>query len=297
MDVAAGNELPGADMTKPQEYEVDELRDIPYYQGAGADSVRHTLDLFKPRGRTAYPVLILVHGGAWVDGDKNFGGQYSAVGQALARQGIGTVMPNYRLSPAVKHPEHVKDVVRALAWTVKNIAGHGGQPGSLFLAGHSAGGHLVSLLTTNPVYLKAENLAPEIIRGVISVSGVYRIPEVRVRLNLDFLGKDLEPLDLSFFPFSMVFGTEPDAGKQASPLTHVRSGLPPFLLLNAEDDLLTLPRTAREFAAALTRAGNQARHLEIKQRDHESILFDARSGDDPVIQAIRDFVAENEPRK
>src|SRR5205809_2087088 len=138
--------------------EVQIVRDIPYYDGADADKVKHKLDLFLPKGQKDFPVLFFVHGGAWRHGDKNFLGAYSSLGKFYARRGIGTVVTNYRLSPKVIHPEHIKDVARAFAWTVKNISKYGGDPTSLFLCGHSAGGHLVSLLATDRSYLKAEGI-------------------------------------------------------------------------------------------------------------------------------------------
>src|SRR5262245_21362401 len=136
-------------------FEIDEVLDVPYCQPTDdAAPERCELDIFRPKGAKGYPVLFLVHGGAWLHGSKKdlrirgIGIVYSyrKVGQFFAEQGLGVVMPNYRLSPAVKHPEHVKDVARAFAWTRKNIAAYGGDPDRIILAGHSAGGHLVSLL-------------------------------------------------------------------------------------------------------------------------------------------------------
>ena len=78
--------------------------DVAYRTDPQADPFRHCLDLFYPKGKKAYPVLVLVHGGGWMLGDNRCCGLYSSVGQFLASQGIGVVLPNYRLSPGVKHP-------------------------------------------------------------------------------------------------------------------------------------------------------------------------------------------------
>jgi hypothetical protein len=90
--------------------EVVAVRDIAYRTDPQADTFRHRLDLFCPKGKKAFPVVVLVHGGGWMLGDNRACGLYSSVGQFLASQGTGVVLPNYRLSPWVKHPEHVKDV-------------------------------------------------------------------------------------------------------------------------------------------------------------------------------------------
>ena len=94
-------------------YEVETKRDLTYYDGAAADKKKHKLDLYLPKGKTDFPVVLFVHGGGWVFGDKNFFGVYEGIGKMFARHGIGAVVTNYRLSPGVKHPEHIKDVARA----------------------------------------------------------------------------------------------------------------------------------------------------------------------------------------
>ncbi len=129
-------------------------------------------------------MLVLVHGGAWAIGDNRCCGLYSSVGQFLASQGIGVVMPNYRLSPGVKHPEHARDVALATAWTHANIARHGGDPNRLYLAGHSAGGHLVALLAADERYLRTAGMKTTDVKGVIAISGVYNVPPGPMRFSL-----------------------------------------------------------------------------------------------------------------
>src|SRR5207249_1315469 len=156
-----------------------------------------------------------VHGGAWQTGDRNYLGVYQSLGRFYARHGVGTVVISYRLSPQVKHPAHVQDVARAFAWTHKNIGKYGGRPDQVFACGHSAGAHLVSLLAADETYLKAEGLDAKAIRGVIPISGVYRIPD-------GYLGN--------------VFGRDAEVRKLAGPIAHARPNLPPFLVLYADKD-------------------------------------------------------------
>jgi acetyl esterase/lipase len=298
----------------PDSCEVLEVRDVVYFEGEKPDTRRHQLDLYVPKGKKDFPVLVLVHGGAWVVGDNRCCGLYSSVGLFLASHGIGVALPNYRLSPAVKHPEHIKDVARAVAWTRAHIGEYGGCPEHLFVAGHSAGGHLVSLLATDERYLQAEGLQTTDIRGVISISGVYCICPGRVTgrlggsdpeaLHLDAMcpfrgdGHGMEctlgpgiPLSLNLF--GPVFGHDPDVRKDASPLTHVRPGLPPFLLLNAENDLPTLPGWAAVFHEALLSQGNESHLLRIDNRNHNSLMFRAIETQDPAAQAMMDFIHQH----
>lgn len=300
----------------PSAYEVERIRNVAYHDGPKADSVRHRVDLFLPKGKTEYPVVVLVHGGAWLVGDNRCCGLYSSIGEFLASQGIGAVLPNYRLSPRAKHPEHIKDLARAFAWTKQHIGAYGGDPKQLFLVGHSAGGHLVALLATDEQYLKAHGCSSADIRGVVGVSGVYEIPpgptEVElggnsprsVRLDqMTPLRKANQPgapatgsdsgRPVSLNVFGPVFGDDPQVRQAASPIRHVRPGLPPFLLLTAQKDLPLLPDMAQDMHRRLRQEGCESQLLKIAQRNHNSIVFKAIERDDPTAHAIVQFIREH----
>ena len=293
-------------------FEVERIKDVDYYCCLESDSGRHhQLDLFLPKGQKDFPVVVLVHGGAWMVGDNRCCGLFSSVGEFFARQGIGAVLPNYRQSPTIKHPEHVKDVARAIGWTRKNIADFGGCRDKLFLAGHSAGGHLVALVVTDDRYLKEEGLSSADIKGVITVSGVYHLPAGKMETTLGgvnaaaFRLDEITPLrragshgllsltsgiPMKLNVFSPVFGDDPNVREEASPLNHVRPGLPPFLIFSAERDLPTLPGMAEEFHQALLARGCAARLVQIPNRNHNSIIFHATAPDDPVAREMLDFI-------
>ncbi|MBI3821475.1 MAG: alpha/beta hydrolase [Planctomycetes bacterium] len=292
--------------------EIERIRDISYCAGAPADRFRHRLDLYLPKGKKDFPVVVLVHGGAWLVCDNRTLGLYTSVAEFLASQGIGVVAPNYRLSPDVKHPEHIQDVARAFAWTKRHIAEHGGRPDQLFVVGHSAGGHLAALLATDEQYLKAERCQGADVRGVVCLCGVYRIPLG----NLDvFLGGtapmslrfdqvmpmrgdlpgDPRPADVpgiprNINPFALVFGNDPETRRNASPIAHVRPGLPPFLFLNPEKDLPLLPGMAEEMHRRLLLHGCESHLQKIDNRNHNSIMFRAIDRSDPAARLIVEFV-------
>jgi acetyl esterase/lipase len=293
-------------------FEVDCVRDVAYYAGPDVDPVRHQLDLFLPRGVSDYPVVVLVHGGAWLVGNNRCSGLYTSVGEFLASQGVAAVLPNYRLSPAVKHPEHVKDVARAFGWVRRNISAYGGCSDRIFLAGHSAGGHLVSLLATDERFLRAEGLSIADIKGVIAISGVYDIPAGELAVTLGgatsraFRLDEMIPLrgmsdhdvtsvlgiPMRVDVFGPAFGDDPEVRKQASPRNHVRPGLPPFLICSAEKDLPHLPGMAKVFHQALREQGVDARLVTVPRRNHNSIVFRAVEPDDPLARAMLEFIRE-----
>jgi acetyl esterase/lipase len=263
---------PGASAQEAKPARVKAVKDVAYYEGPGADKVKHKLDLYLPEGKKDFPVLFFVHGGAWMFGDRGdlFGLLYGGLARFYAKQGVGVVVISYRLSPGVTHPEHVKDVARAFAWTHKNIGKYGGKTDRLILAGHSAGAHLVSLLTTDARYLAAHKLTTEAIRAVIPISGVYNVPN-------RFLPK--------------VFGTEEGAGRKASPIAYVRKGLPPFFILYADRDLPGCGKNPSEmFCSALVEKGVKARSLEITESNHYNILFDAGKTGTKTSAAILEFI-------
>jgi acetyl esterase/lipase len=300
--------LPG---TSPEALAVGEVRDLAYRNGPQSDPYRHRLDLFYPKGKKDFPVIVLVHGGGWSIGDNRCFGLYTSVGRFLAGQGIGVVMPNYRLSPRVKHPEHVKDVARAVVWTKGHIAEYGGDPGRIFLMGHSAGGHLVALLGTDESYLRAEGLKLADLKGVIAVSGVYDIPAGAVAITLGGSGPTACGLDQHFplrgnsgswvngfvpaIPLAIniygpPFGENLKDRERASPVKHVHPGLPPFLILTAEKDLPTLSPMAEAFHRAFLDAGCDARLCRMEKRNHNSIIFSIIRPEDPAARTILEFV-------
>jgi acetyl esterase/lipase len=220
--------------------------------------------------------------------DDVLGFGYGAIAGRLAERGLVVVVPNYRLSPGVKHPEHVKDAARAFAWAHAHVKEYGGRPDQLFACGHSAGGHLVSLLAADETYLKAEGLSSADVKGVISISGVYKVDEFDLTLSA---GCAWGGVRAEVRPFAPVFGDDPEALRQASPLTHVRAGMPPFLLVYGGLDHCPIRRTTKEFAAALEEKGCEVETKKVPWRTHETVLFDLLHGAEPAtVDAVMRFV-------
>jgi acetyl esterase/lipase len=238
---------------------VEVVKNIAYTAGEPADEEKHKLDLYLPKGKTNFSVLFFIHGGAWRSGDRS---RYPALGNRFAMAGIGTVVPSYRLAPQNPHPAQIDDVAAAFAWTLANIQGYGGRRDRIFVAGHSAGGHLAALLALDPRYHTGKD-----IRGVIAMSGVYRI----------------EGLD-------SVFGSDPQEKRRASPITYVSADAPQFLVTYCQWDYLTLPAQARLFDAALRRAGAKSELLYVPGQSHISEIVNVVREDDITADAILRFI-------
>lgn len=247
------------------------LADVSYHDGPDADPVRHKLDVYLPKDRRDFPVLVFIHGGAWIEGNKNHFGVYRVLARTFNRHGIAVVCPNYRLSPRVQHPEHVRDVARAVAWVHKNIGKHGGRADEIFVSGHSAGGHLCALLATDRRYLKEAGVPPGAIRGCLPLSGLFILPKDRI--------------------FELAFGKDLEVRAEASPITHVRPATPPFLVMLGDNDLPACDRPqADAFCKACETCGVAADLLEVPRRNHISILLNAVSDADPVTRSMLSFI-------
>ncbi len=301
--------VPDGNRGKPGNRALLEKVDIAY---ADADELQ-TLDVFAPREARGLPVVLMAHGGGWTIGDKNLFGRYRNVGRTLARHGVVAVMVNYRLSPKVRHPEHARDVARAFAWVRRHVREYGGDPDRIVLAGHSAGAHLVSLLAVDPSFFQDKELKlterdRAAVRGVIAISGIYRIPtteewrkiaESLVGQVVQVSGHNavvsaLSPLMLETLyvvnPFQLAFGEDREVRMQAAPLNHVRKGLPPFLVMHAERDLPGLSGMAREFHEALRMADCSSELCMIAGGNHNTILFQFNRPSEPTVQAMLRFL-------
>ena len=191
---------------------VHTLADVPY----GSDSPQQALDLYfsdealKTEGKR--PVYIHIHGGGWSRGGKSspfYGGP--ALCQNAAAAGCVAVAPGYRLG---KYPDFVEDAANAIKWVKDNIEKFGGDLSNTFLSGHSAGGHIASLLILrHSTFLAPLGIPLDFFRGVILVSGVYDLFSPLRSAPLDAKNK--------WFVLAYVlpaFGSDENVRREASPL-------------------------------------------------------------------------------
>jgi triacylglycerol lipase len=142
-------------------------RDVSY----GPDE-RHRLDLFAREGLADAPVLVFVHGGGFVMGDKHSEGSpfYSNVGDFAARRGWVGVTTTYRLAPAHKFPSGAEDVAAVVQWLRDNVARYGGDPAKIVISGQSAGAAHVASYVAHKRFHVAERGG---IAGAVMMSGIY----------------------------------------------------------------------------------------------------------------------------
>lgn len=249
------------------------VADVDFVASSEYTDKKDRLDIYVPDGARSAPVIVSIHGGGLRAGDKS---RETGIGQRLASAGHVTVIVNHRLSPGVSHPAHIEDIAAAVAWVKKNIAKHGGDPGRIFVIGHSAGAYLAALLATDRRFLGAHGLRPQDLRGVVPVSGFFYVDRPGVAPD--------RPKD--------TWGTDVSVWKSASPGSHVESGMPPLLLLYADGDDEWRRKQQTEFAEAVRAKGN--RDVETRMiagRTHNSVWYDMTKGEEETSRAIAEFVS------
>lgn len=236
-------------------------RDVEYLDKPVSELQR--LDVYAPDGKGCAPVVVWVHGGGWRIGDKR---RLEAKATFFNDLGYVFVSVNYRLSvpegdPARPvHPAHAQDVGAAVAWVEKHIKNHGGDGRNIMLLGHSAGGHLVSLVGLDPKFVEDAGGDAESIKCVIANdSEGYDIP---ARIGL---GAQIKAL------YESAFGTDPEVQRDASPINHVgdRKEPPTFFIISRGS-----PRrvgVAQEFADAITGADGTATVLDATPYTHRDV--------------------------
>jgi acetyl esterase/lipase len=250
---------------------VDRIKNIQYASGGGR---RHRLDVYRPRaGVEGAPVVLQIHGGAWVIGDK--GQQGLPLMLHLAAEGWVCVANNYRLSPRATFPDHLVDCKLALHWVREHIAEYGGNPDFVVVTGGSAGGHLAALvaLTANdPVFQPGFEGADTSVSACVPFYGVYDLADV-------FEGRR-GPARASRRFERMLMGTtvadDRAAFEQASPIHHVSEDDPPFFVIHGANDNLVPVAQARQFVDALRAVSHEpVLYAEVPGASHAFEIFNS----------------------
>lgn len=245
------------------------MRDIPYVDAEGESvNPRQTLDLYLPEDVENFPLLMYVHGGVWRLGSKD---DYQNIGLTFAQAGFGVAIINYRLTPEVVHPAHTEDVAQALNWLLDNSAEYGGDPERIVLSGHSAGGHIISLLALDSQYLDAVNRSVDDIMGIVGYSGVYVIDDWIVQWGQGVFPED-DPSRDEASPLRLI----PDDGEN----------LPPFLLLVSENDYPELIVETEDMHNALDAIDVIVEWGIIDNRDHFGLVNRIGSADDETTTRV-----------
>jgi acetyl esterase/lipase len=270
------------------------IRNIDYW---GDGNYRHKLDILTRRLAPAEraPVLVSIHGGAWVMGDKRQQG--IPLMHELVQRGWVCVAVNYRLSPRATWPAHIVDCKRAIAWVRQHIAEYGGDPAFIAVTGGSAGGHLSALaaLTPNePEWQPGFEDLDTSVDACLPFYGVYDLTVDPDRSGaygpglLDLLERRMMKVSLA---------DQPALFEQASPDRRVTPAAPPMFVFHGANDTLVPPPVGRYFAEQLRRTSEApVAYVELPGAQHAfDVLASIRSrhttmGAVQFLQAVRERV-------
>jgi acetyl esterase/lipase len=238
--------------------DVERVANIRYGDAGAANQ----LDLYRHRSHPAGgPILIHLHGGAFVGGRKNR--EARPLIYHLASQGWLCISANYRLSPAATFPDHLFDVKKVIAWVREHGQDYGGDPAVVFVAGSSAGGHLAALaaLTPNdPYFQQGFEHVDTSVNAAVCLYGYYG------------------PLERAERPPS-------------SPLAYVGAGAPPFFIAHGDKDTRVPVDGARLFVDRLQSTSSRpVVYTELPGAQHAFDLFHSLRVE-AVVDAIEAFAA------
>ena len=244
-------------------------RDIRY---GAAD--RNLLDVFTPEtASSARPVLMFVHGGAFVRGNKRIPGTpfYDNIMLWAVKNGFVGINMTYRLAPQSTWPAGAEDIASAVKWVSDNIASRGGDPARIYLMGHSAGAIHVASYVSHPEFYKVKDGG---LKGAIMASGIY-----------DLTGKPLSGDERAYF------GDDPSRYAEQSSLQGLLRTNVPLMAVTAE---LDPPGFVKQFdllkQAACKRPSGCARTIMLPQHSHMSEVYSINTNDTRLTGEILDFV-------
>jgi acetyl esterase/lipase len=255
--------------------------DLPY-----GPLPQQRLDLHLPAAPPTATVMF-IHGGSLSEsGERRSSPIYTGVCPTLAARGVACATIDYRLWPADVWPAMAEDAARAVAWLRTTIARHGGDPGRVFLFGHSSGGHLAAVLAANPRFLAAHDLKPSELAGIIAMGCVLSpTEEVLARRSLESLRERSRPAG-DLYPTV-------DAWLDADPSRFLGPHVPPVLVLLAEGERF-FPATLEQGAKFVRRLLEMKRpaDLVIVPGRHVSSISEFAKPGSPALAAVLAFLAE-----
>lgn len=233
---------------------------------------RNLLDIYHPleSREGGFPVLLQVHGGAWMIGEKEQQGL--PLMYHMAQRGWLCVAINYRLSPRAAFPAHIIDVKKAIAWIREHIGEYGGNPDFIAITGGSAGGHLSSLAALTPNQAQWQpgfEQADTRLQAAIPFYGVYDFldrHDIRPGMSMEQMIADRV--------MQCTLQDNRELWEAASPLGHVSADAPPMFVIQGTHDSLVWVEEARAFVAALQAVASQpVAYVELPGAQHAFDIF------------------------
>lgn len=228
---------------------------------------RQKLDLYVPASSTKLPLLIHVHGGAWMGGQKGLSPSLAG----YLSKGFAVADINYRLSQHAVWPAQIEDCKAAVRWLRANAAKYNLNPKRFAAMGESAGGHLVAMLGTTSGVKKfdvGENLdKSSAVQAVVDHFGPTDLAQIIPHRKKDSPFND--PINS---PEARLIGgpldQKKEQAKSANPITYISKHTPPFFIAHGTNDNMVPCHQSEILYEALKKAGITVTFLKIEGADH-----------------------------
>lgn len=235
---------------------------------------RHLLDVFTPEtNSSARPVLIYIHGGGFVAGNKRTPGSpfYDNIMLWAVRSGFVGVNATYRLAPQSPYPAGAEDLGAVVAWVAGKIGERGGDPARIYLVGQSAGAVHVANYVSHPEFHKVKDGG---LAGAVMISGIY-----------DLTASPVGDAEITYF------GSDPSRYAERSSLQGLLATKIPLMVTAAE---LDPPRFVEQYEllkqASCKRPNGCAHTFMLPQHSHMSEVYSINTGDTRLTDEILEFV-------
>jgi len=228
--------------------QLEHKRNIPY-----GPSPREVLD-WVPCGRPGAPTFAFIHGGYWQWNDKESSFQIAG---GVIPHGINFANIEYTLAPAKRMSDICQEIRRVTDWLLYHLGQLGGDPGRLYVGGHSAGGHLTAVALSNSR-----------VAGGMPISGLF----------------DLEPIRLSYL--NQPLGMDMMEARRNSPIHAFPASAGRLLVTVGGGELSELQRQSVDYYAAWRAAGLSAEFVPMPNHDHFSIIEDLANPKGALVAAL-----------
>ena len=222
--------------------------------------------------------MIFIHGGNWNSGKKSL---YNFFGSRMARKSVVVVTIDYPLSPHANYHQMATASARAVQWVKDNIEKFGGDPGKIFISGHSAGGHLATLLAVRNQYFDSLGISTPI-KGAILIDAA----------GLDMFGYLHEGKFPEDHTYLKTFTKNPTSWKEASPLYHLHHDMPPMLIYRGEKTYPSIFKGHQKFITALKEYAPDTEYYVLKGKKHVPMITQFFKPWNPRYKEIIKFMKE-----
>mgnify|MGYP006268295695 CR=1 FL=1 len=219
-------------------------------------SSRECFDYF-PSGQENAPTFIFIHGGYWEFCNKE---DYAFVADGVIRSGYNVILAEYNEAPNVSMTSIIAEITRLLDFLEVNMSRFNISRGKVVLGGHSAGGHLASMLRDHPL-----------VSHCMAISGIFDLYPI----SRSYLNEKLQLTDIEI--------------EQFSPIRHIKAGVPTSIH-NGSNELMELIRHSLEYAEALLASGNAVIYQQMPDHNHFTELDELSYPDGKLLLALNNLI-------